>query len=78
MGKINGCTAERVNGSGGGEKMRRILQEMEGIFIKEGDMIGCIQEGMHGIRKLDSTPVAQPVRRIIPTQLEQVRTQVNE
>ena len=44
----------------------------------KGDSIGCIRNGIHRIRTTDCIPVAQPYRRVVPTQLEGVKSQIDE
>ena len=48
------------------------------LFITKGEPLGWARVGEHHIRTVDTIPVAQPYRRIIPTEVESVKNQIDE
>ena len=60
------------------DKLVKLIETEDDIFMVKGDSIGCIRNGTHRIRTTDCIPVAQPYRRVVPTQLEGVKSQIDE
>ena len=60
------------------EILEDILEENRELFITKGEPLGWARVGEHTIRTVDTIPVAQPYRRIIPTEVESVKNQIDE
>ena len=60
------------------EKLEDIIEENRELFITKGEPLGWARVGEHNITTVDTIPVAQPYRRIIPTEVESVKNQIDE
>ena len=60
------------------EKLEDIIEEHIELFITKGEPLGWERVEEHTIRTVDTIPVAQPYRRIIPTEVESVKNQIDE
>ena len=55
------------------DKARAIFERHVGVFASSGDDLGCTDAVKHRIITSDDRPVAQPYRRVPPTQLDEVK-----
>ena len=72
--KVNiGCDIKTVR-----EQLEDMVEAHNELFITKGEPLGWARVGEHHIRTVDTIPVAQPYRRIIPTEVESVKNQIDE
>ena len=60
------------------EKFEDIIEENRELFITKGELLGWARVGEHNIRTVDTIPVVQPYRIIIPTEVESVKNQIDK
>ena len=59
-------------------KLRELFVRYEGLFLKEGDMLGHTTTLRHRIMTMDDVPVRQPFRRIPPQQWREVKDHLDD
>ena len=60
------------------ENLEDIVEEHGELFLTKREPLGWSRVGEHKIRTVDTIPVAKPYRRIIPTEVESVKNQIDE
>ena len=60
------------------KKVQTLLKEMDYVFAKSNDDLGCTAEVQHEIKLTDDQPVKQPCRRVPPAQLDEFREAVKD
>ena len=60
------------------DKARAIFERHVGVFASSEDDLGCTDAVKHRIITSDDRPVAQPYRRVPPTQLDEVKEQLEK
>ena len=60
------------------DKARAIFDRHVGVFASSEDDLGCTDAVKHDIGTNDDWPVAQPYRRVPPTQLDEVKEQLEK
>ena len=68
-----GCEIKTVR-----EQLEDMVEAHTELFITKGEPLGWARVGEHHIRTVDTILVAQPYRRIIPTEVESVKNQIDE
>ena len=58
------------------ESIEKLTYKYRKIFFLNNDRLASAKVGLHSIRTIDKIPVAQPYRRIIPSQVEAVKNQI--
>ena len=56
----------------------KLMHMQDNIFMGKGYIIWCIRNDIHRIRTTDCIALAQPYRRVVLTQLETVKKQIDE
>ena len=60
------------------KEIKGLIDHYRDLFVRKGSQLGCANVETHKIWTVDEVPVAQPYRRVVPTEVGPVKMQIEE